>query len=533
MVERARCHWGWGFADKFPDEGGLRALGGSLGMALGFEAQEPRSPRPIGEAQLPASTFGARARPPFFFDAGPEARIRHTYGRGFRDLARGFVGDFSAAPDAVAFPLTEDDVEALFAYAERERLVLVPFGGGTSVVGGVECPRPASREGVVAVDLRHFDRVLEVDPVSLSARIQGGAFGPAIEAALGREGLTLRHFPQSFEFSTLGGWIATRAGGHFATLYTHIDDLVESVRMVTPAGPFETRRLPASGAGPDPNGLVKGSEGTLGLITEAWMKVRRRPRKRAQTSVRFKRFEDGVAAVRRIVQAPLYPANCRLIDATEALLNGVDFQGNAVLLLAFESDDVPLEGAMQTAVELARECGGEPIAATRFQDGVSGGDESSAAWRRSFFEAPYVQSRLLAVGIMVDTFETACTWRGFEALHAVLTADVTDALKRVCGAGRLTCRFTHAYPDGPAPYYTFFAPFRRGSELSQWAEVKAAASEAISRNGATITHHHAVGRVHRPWYERERPPLMEAALRAVKRTFDPAGLLNPGVLFDP
>lgn len=220
-------------------------------------------------------------------------------------------------------------------------------------------------------------------------------------------------------------------------------------------------------------------------------------------------------------------------------MNAVDFQDHAVLLLAFESHEAPLESAMSAAVDLAKQCGGELIRPPNFSTGDldrgKGADPNDAggAWKRAFFEAPCVQSRLLALGLMVDTFETACTWQGFDALKADITATATDALLRVCGHGRITCRFTHAYPDGPAPYFTFFAPFRRGSELSQWAEVKFAVSEAISRNGATITHHHAVGRTHRPRYQRERPELFERALRAVKSTFDPAGVLNPGVLFDP
>jgi alkyldihydroxyacetonephosphate synthase len=398
----------------------------------------------------------------------------------------------------------------------------------------VEGPAEAPYRGLVSVDLRRLDKVLEVDRTSRAARIQAGARGPAIEAQLARHGLTLRHYPQSFEFSTLGGWIATRAGGHFATLHTHIDDFVESVRMITPAGVYATRRLPASGAGPSPDRLALGSEGILGIITEAWMRVQPRPRYRGSASVAFPSFEHGVDAARALAQSGLHPANCRLIDRTEMLLSGVAADGDAVLLLGFESADHPLGPWLERALAIAAGAGGRCPEGPRLRDdGERASSTAAATYKESFFQAPYLQSALVSLGVIADTFETACTWDRFPALHAAIKAEVGDAMRRVCGAGVLGCRFTHVYPDGPAPYFTFVAPGRAGDEIAQWAEIRRAAGDAVLAAGGTITHHHAVGRLHRPWYDRERPEPFAMALRAAKQALDPAGIMNPGVLVDP
>ncbi len=511
-------HWGWGWAERFPDAAGQRALAGQLGALLGLRDLAPRRPVPIEQVRLPAPTeVPERLRG--FCSTAAEARIRHTYGKGYRDQVRGFRGEFGAAPAAVARPRSEREIEEVFDWAAGARLPVVPFGGGTSVVGGVECP------GAISMDLGGFDAALEVDDVSLLARLQAGMLGPSVEAALRPHGLTLRHYPQSFEFSTLGGWIATRAGGHFATLYTHIDDLVAGLRMLTPgAGAFETRPLPGSGAGPSPDRLAIGSEGVLGVITEAWMRVRRRPRWKASASARFPSFEVAAEATRAVAQAGLHPSNCRLLDRAEASLNMV--ADADVLILGFESADHPLEAPMSRAVELVRDLGGTLPKPPKYKQ-TGERDDVAGSWRDAFLSGPYLQSSLISLGVLADTFETACTWRAFPALHAA----VVEAVRRALGpCGRISCRFTHVYPDGPAPYYTFLGPVEPGAELERWAEVKAAASEALLAHGATITHHHSVGRVHRPWYDRQRPEPFAATLRAAKATLDPTGLLNPGVL---
>jgi alkyldihydroxyacetonephosphate synthase len=385
------------------------------------------------------------------------------------------------------------------------------------VVGGVE-PAVGDRfAGVVALDLGALAGVAEVDPVSRAARVRAGTTGPGLEAALGQQGLTLRFFPQSFERSTVGGWLATRAAGHFSTGPTHVDDLVEAVRLVTPAGVWASRRLPASGAGPSPDRLALGSEGTLGVITEAWLRVQPRPTSRASAVVTFGSFSAGAEAVRAIVQAGLAPATCRLIDSTEAALTGTRAGGEAVLLVGFEAaGGRPPEAELAAAATLARDAGGRLVPE---QTGVAAAD----AWRGSFRHAPYLREQLVLLGVLVETFETAVTWDRLDALVDQVTEATRAALVQVCGAGMVTCRLTHAYPDGAAPYFTVLAPARRGSELSQWAEVQAAAAEAMLAAGGTITHHHAVGRQHRPWYERQRPGPFGLALAAAK-----AAVARPG-----
>ncbi|HKO37150.1 MAG TPA: FAD-binding oxidoreductase [Solirubrobacterales bacterium] len=447
---------------------------------------------------------------------------------------RGFYGKFEEPPDLVAFPRDESEIEAVLSWAEAEGAAVIPFGGGTSVVGGVE-PRVGERL-VVSLDLRRLDRVLEVDPVSLAARIQAGATGPGLEEQLREQGLTLRHFPQSFEYSTLGGWIATRAGGHFATLEIHIDDLVESVRAITPRGTWESRRLPGSGAGPSPDRLLIGSEGTLGVIAEAWVRVRPRPRFKSSTSVAFDDFGAAAAAVREIAQSGLYPANCRLLDAAEAELTGAGDGSANLLILGFESANHPVDHWMGLALAVAREHGGTP------GDVRTSGDGAGAVgqWRGAFLLAPYLRDTFVACGVLSETFETAITWDRFEEFHATVMATTRRAAAEASGvsvegpgAPRVSCRLTHVYPDGAAPYFTVLAPAIRGGEVEQWDEVKAAVSEALIDAGGTITHHHAVGRDHRPWYDRQRPAPFAAALRAAKAELDPSGMLNPGVLVDP
>ncbi|HEX8928907.1 MAG TPA: FAD-linked oxidase C-terminal domain-containing protein, partial [Actinomycetota bacterium] len=332
-------------------------------------------------------------------------------------------------------------------------------------------------------------------------------------------------FPQSFQRSTAGGWLATRAAGHYASGPTHVDDLVESITMVTPAGVQRSRRLPGSGAGPSPDRLALGSEGTLGVITEAWLRVVPRPDHRAGALLGFERFEAATGAVRALLQAGFAPASCRALDATEAALAALQPPGGqaAALVLAFESASYPVEAQLELALELCADAGGKLL---------ERGERAGGAWRASFRQAPYLRDQLVLLGVLAETFETACTWERLDGLVASVREAVGAALRDACGGGLVACRLTHAYPDGAAPYFTVLAPARRGSELAQWADVKRAAAETVLAAGGTITHHHAVGRDHRPWYQRQRPEPFALALRAAKDAVDPAGVCNPGVLLE-
>jgi alkyldihydroxyacetonephosphate synthase len=497
-VERRRKHWGWGFEDEEP----VPAAG--IAAHLGF-GSEPEAPVPLADVELPPP----RLETPYASDTW--SRAAHAAGRSYMDVVRGMRGEFPHPPDGVATPTSEEELRSVLDWCGEHDVAVVPFGGGTSVVGGVDA-RAEGHAGVVAVNLRGLDRVLEVDRVSRAARIQAGATGPRLEEQLGTQGLTLRFYPQSFELSTLGGWIATRAGGHFASGPTHVDDLVESVRALTVGGDvWESRRLPGSGAGPSPDRLLLGSEGTLAVITEAWVRVLERPEQREAAVVRFDSFEAGAEAVRAILQAGMRPSNCRLVEAAEARITLAGDGSAHLLMLGFESP-VP---QLSVALDLCRGGVAEPRA--------------SSEWRSAFLRAPYLRDTLVAIGVLSETFETAITWERLPAFVETVKGTVREALGP---EGSVTCRLTHAYPDGAAPYFTVLAPVERGTEIERWQAIKAAAAGAVLAGGGTITHHHAVGRDHRPWYDEQRPEPFAAALRAAKAALDPRGLLNPGVLFD-
>ena len=522
---RRRSWWGWGWEDQALTPEQADNLAQAVAARLGTGEVDVQQPPDLRAIDLPAPRFQPPPALAHLCSTDPYDRAGHTYGKSFRDVVRGFSGDLSPAPSFVAFPTTEADVVALLDWCADNDAPAVPYGGGSSVVGGTELA------GAISIDMTRMDRVLEIDRTSRAARIQAGALGPVLEEQLRPHGYTLRHFPQSFEFSTLGGWLATRSGGHYATNYTHIDDFCESMRVVTPRGISESRRLPGSGAGPSPDRMFLGSEGTLGIITEAWMRLQNRPVHKATAGVRFTTFEDGVKAARAVSQAGLFPANCRLLDPTEAMTSAGVTDGTALLVLGFESADHPVDAWMSRAVELVQDHGGTLPEGVRTTTDT--GQGAAGAWKGSFMRAPYTRDALIAMNVIVETFETSITWDRFDALHADVTESVTKAVTEVCGPGGwMTCRFTHVYPDGPAPYFSVIAPGRRGSLVAMWDEVKQAASEALIRNGGTITHHHAVGRDHRPWYDRQRPDLFADALRAAKAALDPAGILNPGVLFD-
>jgi alkyldihydroxyacetonephosphate synthase len=533
-----RKFWGWGLEGEGPSDAQVLAIGKALGQRFGVTDFEIAPAPRIEDVELPAP----RAAPPDglaeLCSTSTFDRASHTYGKSYRDTVRGARGEFGSAPDVVAFPRDESDLAALLDWCSDARIAAIPYGGGSSVVGGVEARGCDGFRGAASIDLAGLSRVLEIDRTSRAARIQAGIYGPALEDALRPHGLTLRHFPQSFEFSTLGGWIATRSGGHYATLYTHIDDFVEALRVLTPTGVVESRRVPGSGAGPSPDRMFIGSEGALGIITEAWMRLQDRPTFRASASVTFRGddgFLRGAKVVRALSQSGLYPTNCRLLSPFEALTAGAGAGDAAILVLGFESADHALDAWMQRALTLCRDGGGEvpPGAGATRTDAGATREGAAGAWRKAFLDAPYLRDVLVRAAVISETFETAITWDRFEEFHAGVTHAVEDAVRRVCGAGNVACRFTHVYPDGPAPYYTVLAPGRRGSEISQWAEIKAAAGEALIRNGGTITHHHSVGRDHRPWYDTQRPEGFARALSAAKAALDPAGVLNPGVLIDP
>lgn len=524
-MARRRKHWGWGFEDQQPDM--KTVVDAALGVKdlLGLEVAEPEAPVELEAIQLPAPRVEIPDEIGEFSTQDRHNRVFHAHGAAYRDVVRAFRGQIENPPDAVAYPVSEEQIEQLLEWASGANVAVVPFGGGTSVVGGVEPLVGEHFNGVVTLDMARINGIAEVDETSLAARIRAGTFGPDLERQLEPRGLTLRHFPQSFEFSTLGGWIVTRAAGHFATRLTQIDDLVESIRAVTPTGVWQSRRLPASGAGPSPDRIMLGSEGSLGVVTEAWVRVRRRPQRRAGGTARFKSWNAALGCVRALAQDDLTPANCRLIDADEAALTGAGDGVSHLLIVGFEAADRPVEAELARARQLIERAGADFTPAVASQEGDAG------AWRQTFLRAPYLRDMLVQLGVVAETFETAITWDRAEELITEIKRRLHRAVGAVCDCeAKVMCRLTHVYPDGAAPYFTVIIPGQRGQEIACWDQVKKVASESLYSLGATVTHHHAVGRHHMQTYRRQTPEPFQRGIAALKSSIDPAGVMNPGVI---
>jgi len=524
-----RSIWTWGFQKDEPSNKERKQHARTLSDKLGLEIEAPKIPLASDlELRAPRIEIPSKLRP-FCFTDNYE-RALHSYGAE-KELAA--MGQFPNPPDVVAHPGNEQELERLLEWSDSNRFVVIPYGGGSSVVGGVT--PPADLGPIVTVDMDQFDQVVEVDDVSRAARIQAGVYGPHLETQLRDSGHTMRHYPQSFVESTLGGWIATRSGGHYATNHTHIDDFVESVRMLTVSGWWESRRLPGSGAGPSPDRMVIGSEGILGVITEAWMRIQQRPTFRATAVATFNEWYAGCEAVRSIAQAKLWPSNLRILDP-ELAMDSAGLQGDETLLIiGFESSETSQEQSLGYAVEIAKSHGGtvstENIVIDNGKGNPTGRSGPVGAWRNAFIE---VDGGLTAgLGLVTGTLETAITWDRWPDFDRKVREDATRALKNICGGGTINCRFTHVYTDGPAPYYTYTGKYSPGAYFYQQEAIKAAVSDSIFESGGTITHHHAVGRLHRPWYDKQRPDLFAKSLEAAKSVCDPNGIMNPGVLIDP
>lgn len=529
-MTRKLKYWGWGLEGDGLDPAQTRALLATFADDYDIQPSSDCAFPPLDDIELTAPRFVPPTSLERICTSTPYERVLHSFGQSQPDSIRILMGDFAHAPDVVAYPENADDIAALFDWCGSAGAALIPYGGGSSVVGGVTSDVADRFNAVISVDMSRMGQVLEIDDVSRAARIQGGARGPALEASLKPSGLTLRHFPQSFEHSTLGGWIATRSGGHFATLYTHIDDLVENSTMITPAGQLSTRRLPGSGAGPSPDRFVMGSEGSLGIITEAWVRLQGRPQFKATGGFRFEKFFDAARAVRAVAQAGLFPANVRIVDEVELKINGAGDGSFTLMVVSFESADHPVDAWMARAAQCCSDHGG--VFDVDWQNNPQAHLQGAVGdWREAFIRMPYNREQLTPRGIISDTFETATTWDSFENFYDAIKEATAAAIKDVTGKpGAVSCRFSHAYPDGPAPYFAFHAEGRPGALLEQWQAIKDTASDALIREGGTITHHHAVGRDHQRWYEQQRPPLFGDVLQAAKQRLDPAGILNPGVI---
>jgi alkyldihydroxyacetonephosphate synthase len=451
-----------------------------------------------------------------------ESRLRHTRGKSTPDLLRLRAGDTGDAPDAVVFPGSHDEVQAVLEACAAGRIAVVPFGGGTSVVGGLVARR-GGFAGVIALDLRRLDRLVSLDEESRLATLEPGLRGPEAEALLGARGYTLGHFPQSFEYATIGGFAAARSSGQASAGYGRFDELVVGLRVATPRGTIELGRAPRSAAGPDLRQLFLGSEGTLGVITSVTVEVRPVPEERVYEGWRFESFAAGTAALRRLVQDGPLPTVLRLSDEVESVLNlarpeaiGAEgAPGGCLAITGYEGSAGQVQARRAGASALLRSLGGTP-------DPGAG-----PAWEHGRYAAPYLRDSLLDAGALVETLETCTFWSAIPPLYAAVREALTEALRDT--PPLVLCHVSHVYRSGASLYFTV-ACAQSEDPVAQWWRAKAAASDAILAAGGSITHHHGVGTDHRPWFEQQVGPLGVAALRAVKHELDPAGILNPGVL---
>ncbi|WP_051020432.1 FAD-binding oxidoreductase [Nocardia araoensis] len=451
-------------------------------------------------------------------------RLRHAGGKSTPDLLRRRAEGPQDAPDAVVFPADHDEVLAVLAYCAANAVAVVPFGGGTSVVGGVE-PVRGRFDTVIALDLRRLDQVTAIDPVSGTATLGAGLTGPRAEELLGVHGLSLGHFPQSFEFATIGGFAATRSSGQASAGYGRFDDMVQRLKIATPSGTLVLGRAPASAAGPDLRELFVGSEGTLGVITEVTLRVHPVPETVAYQAWSFPDFATGAAALRAVVQAGTAPTVLRLSDEAETGINlarSGDIGGSPVAgclaVTTYEGSAAHVAARSAEAGALLTASGGSAL-----------GETPAREWERGRFAAPYLRDALLDVGVLCETLETATTWSKLSSLKAKVTAALTDSLSAQGTSPLVMCHISHTYPTGASLYFTVVAK-QLDDPLAQWHAAKRAAGDAIVAAGGTITHHHAVGTDHRPWVPDEVGDLGVRVLRAVKAELDPAGILNPGKL---
>jgi alkyldihydroxyacetonephosphate synthase len=528
--------WGWG------DESHRVELGPAATAMLREQLGEarPAERRPLEQVAMPE----ARPVPDDLAAAVNEAsvltahehRVRRAAGRSYPDLVRLREGRLEAAPDAIVLPGDAEQVARVLDVCAREGVAVVPFGGGTSVVGGVDA-LAGSHAAVISLDLRRM-RHCEVDAESLTASLGPGLRGPEAEAALAAHGLTLGHFPQSFEYATVGGFAATRSAGQASAGYGRFDELVSAVAMTTPAGELRTLETPHTAAGPALRELILGSEGTMGVITDVRARVRPAPAARRYEGWFAADFDSGSHAVRALAQARALPDVTRLSDerettvsmalsgtsgakraALDAYLRLRRRRGGCMLICGWEGESEDVERRRSLSARILRASGAVPLGAA-----------PGRAWEHGRFQGPYLRDELMDMGYFVETLETSHTWARYRELYDAVGGALAGALASQGTPGIVMCHLSHAYADGASLYYTFIAPRRPGAELDQWRAVKTAACKAIAAHGGTITHHHAVGRDHAAYMPAEVGELGIDALRAVKSRLDPAGIMNPGKL---
>jgi len=552
-MDRRKLRWnGWGWNEARDELSGRAELWTWLARELGMPTLLATPARELKDIALPKSRLRDEERTAFINMLGAEQvrsddfeRAFHALGRSYHDVLRMRAGDLSTAPDLVLYARNQADVLAVLAYASDRGIAVVPFGGGTSVVGGVTAGH-GNFGAVVTLDISKMDRVLDVDRISMTAEVEAGIYGPALEKALQAQGLTLGHYPQSFEFSTLGGWIAHAGAGQQSNRYGRSSDWIVSATLATPRGVLATDNHPASAAGPRLKDMILGSEGAFGIITQARVRIHEAPAKKVYTGFLFKDFQSGAEAIRTAVREEVPSAMLRVSDGDETrvyrtmadigkphglkstlqerflAMRGLDV-APAALIAGFEGDANEVAEAQKHFGKIAKRLGA-----------LSVGKSMGKRWYEGRFHGPYMRDPMMDRGVGVDTLETSTSWSNIPKLHRAVTTALhtamSEAAPRPGARGIVMGHISHSYPDGASLYFTYIFPRQLDGEVAQWRKIKKAASDAIAANGGTISHHHGVGEDHLPWIAQEKGELGIAVLRAIKHTLDPKGILNPGKL---
>jgi alkyldihydroxyacetonephosphate synthase len=541
--------WGWGAPTlRFPmhDKPNLWPW---IATKLGVTSETPTSlpvdlakidiaTSPVNEALL--SEFRMILKPDQVL-LGSFDRLLHSYGKSFPDLLRVRNGVIRRAPDAVLLPESHEQVEAIVKLAHLRNFCLIPFGGGTNIVGGIN-PDVADTRPMITLSLRNMNCVISIDPESRTATIQAGALGPKLEKDLAELGHSLGHFPDSFEYSTLGGWLATRSAGMQSDAYGKIEDMVVSVKVVTPSGTILTKPVPSSSAGPDLNRLMVGSEGTLGVITEATMRIHKAPGTKDYRGFLFKNFEDGVHAMQACLDGGFVPSMVRLQDSDESELafnmkspaTGVEgwiqrqvkrwlksrgYIAPCILIIGFEGDEESLAVVRRSALKILKQHGGFAL-----------GKSVGQTWSKDKFNIPYLRDYIMDFNCMADVAETSTLWSNVLPLYRVTVAAVKARFDQDDGTGFIGCHLSHTYKTGACLYFTFASRQPKDKALLHYYDYKRLITDTITQHGGTVSHHHAIGIEHRPWMVQEISPAGLQALHAIKVSLDPKQILNPGKL---
>ncbi|MBV8145256.1 MAG: FAD-binding oxidoreductase [Gammaproteobacteria bacterium] len=544
--------WGWGDSNfTFPMSDKPR-LWPWIASKLGVASTSPTAPPvDLASIRIPASLASTelfaelgRILRPEQIGREPLERLLHSYGKSFPDLFQVRSGILRRAPDAVLLPDSHEQVEALVALASRRGFCLIPFGGGTNIVGAIN-PLADEARPVLTLSLRMMNRLVAVDAESRTATIQAGALGPKLESDLAAHGQSLGHYPDSFEYSTLGGWLATRSAGMQSDAYGRIEDMIVSMKMVTPAGTIVTKSVPASSAGPDLNRIIVGSEGILGVITEATMRIHRTPAARDYRGYLFRSFADGVHAIQECLDRGCTPSMVRLQDSGESelgfnmkappqglarwlqggmksWLRSRGYTEPCILILGFEGERNPIARVRRSVARILKRHGGFAL-----------GQGVARTWSKDKFNIPYLRDYVMDYGCMADVAETSTLWSNVLPLYAGTVAAVKARFREEDGTGYIGCHISHTYRTGACLYFTFAARQPRGKELEHYYEYKRLLTDTIMALGGTLSHHHAVGTEHRRWIQQEISPAGLQALCALKSSLDPKHVLNPGKLLPP